>query len=156
MFFLGIEVIEVAEEFVEAVDGRQGKVVIPQVVLAELTGLVADGFEHFGQRRGLFLQAQGATWHGHRRHAGANGVLAGQEGGAARRRTRLGVVIGELDPLLGDPVDVGGGVTHGAHAIGADVLPADVVTEDDHYVRFIRFCHDAGREDHAHRRRYFP
>lgn len=73
----------------------------------------------------------------------------------ARRRTRLRVVIGELDAFVGDPVDVGGGVTHGAHAIGADVLPADVITKDDQNVRFIRLCHGTGGEDHAHCCRYF-
>ncbi len=39
--FLGVEVIEVAEELVEAVIGRQHVVEIAEVVLAELPGGVA-------------------------------------------------------------------------------------------------------------------
>ena len=39
--FLGVEVIEVAEELVEAVIGRQHVVEIAEVVLAELAGGVA-------------------------------------------------------------------------------------------------------------------
>ncbi len=41
---LGIEVIEVAEEFVEAVDRRQMLVLVAEVVFAELTAGVAVGF----------------------------------------------------------------------------------------------------------------
>ena len=39
--FLGIQVIEVAEEFVEAVIGRQMLVVVTEMVLAKLAGGVA-------------------------------------------------------------------------------------------------------------------
>ena len=42
----GIEVIEVAEEFVEAVHGRQMLVAISQVVLAELAGSIAERFHN--------------------------------------------------------------------------------------------------------------
>ena len=41
-FFLGIEVIEVAEEFVEAVDRRQRLIAVADVVLAELSGGVTE------------------------------------------------------------------------------------------------------------------
>ena len=38
---LGVEVVEVAEELVEAVLGREELILVPQVVLAELAGGVA-------------------------------------------------------------------------------------------------------------------
>ena len=46
--FHGVEVVEVAEELVEAVDGRQELVLVAEMVLAELTGGIALGL----QRRG--------------------------------------------------------------------------------------------------------
>jgi len=39
---LGIEVIEIAEEFVEAVIGRQVFVAVSEMVLAELAGRLAE------------------------------------------------------------------------------------------------------------------
>ena len=50
-FFLGVEVIEIAEEFVEPVHGRQIFVAIAQMVLAELTGGVAERLRQFGDGR---------------------------------------------------------------------------------------------------------
>ena len=38
--FLGVQVVEIAEEFVEAVVGRQHVVAVAEVVLAELPGRV--------------------------------------------------------------------------------------------------------------------
>ena len=42
---LGVEVIEIAEELVEAVDRRQKLVAVAEVVLAELAGGVAERLE---------------------------------------------------------------------------------------------------------------
>ena len=47
----GVEVIEVAEELVEAMHCRQMLVAVAEVVLAELSGGVAEGFHHVGDRR---------------------------------------------------------------------------------------------------------
>ena len=44
-FLFGVEVIQVAEELVEAVHGRQVLVAVTQVVLAELAGGVALGLQ---------------------------------------------------------------------------------------------------------------
>ena len=41
---LGVEVIEVAEEFIEAVDGRQELVAVAKMVLAELSGRISLRF----------------------------------------------------------------------------------------------------------------
>ena len=87
---LGVEVVEVAEELVEAVDRRQRLVAVADVVLAELAGGVAEVLEQAADR-GIELA------HAHRRageadlgEAGADAVLAGEErraaGGAATAR----------------------------------------------------------------------
>ena len=54
---LGVQVIEVAEELVEAVHGRQELVQVAEVVLAELPGRVAERLQQLGDRRVLGLQA---------------------------------------------------------------------------------------------------
>ena len=41
-FFLGVEVVQVAEELVEPVRGRQVLVQVAEVVLAELAGRIAQ------------------------------------------------------------------------------------------------------------------
>ena len=53
---LGIEVVEVAEELVEAVHGRQELVAVAEMVLAELAGGVALRLEQLGERRVLVRQ----------------------------------------------------------------------------------------------------
>ena len=54
---LGVQVVEVAEELVEPVDGRQELVLVTEMVLAELPGRVAVVLEELGDRRVLRLQA---------------------------------------------------------------------------------------------------
>ena len=48
---LRVEVVEVAEELVEAVHGRQELVLVAEVVLAELAGRVAERLEQLGDGR---------------------------------------------------------------------------------------------------------
>ena len=54
---LGVEVIEVAEELVEPVNGRQELVAVAEVVLAELAGGVALRLEQLGKRWVLLRQS---------------------------------------------------------------------------------------------------
>ena len=126
----GVQVVEIAEPFVEAVHGRQELVAIAQVVLAELAGGVALRLQDFGQRRIGLLDAARRAGNADRRHAGADGHLPDDERGAARSAARLAVVIGEEHAFLGDAVDVRRAAHH-AVRIGADVPHADVVAEDD-------------------------
>ena len=132
---LGVEVVEVAEELVEAVDGRQELVAVAEVVLAELAGRVALRLEQVGERRVLlgqsFLRARQADL----QQAGAEARLAGDERRAPGGAGLLGVVVGEDRAFLGDAVDVRRAVAHHAAVVGADVPVADVVAEDDEDVR---------------------
>ena len=114
--FLGVEVIEVAEELVEAVHRRQRFVAVADVVLAELAGGVAEVLEQAADR-GIELA------HAHRRageadlgQSGANAVLTGEERRAAGGARLLAVVVQELDALAGDAVDVRRLVAHQAVA----------------------------------------
>ena len=133
-----VEVIEVAEELVEAVDGRQELVEIAEVVLAELARGIAHGLERRGNGHRLCGQPDGRTGLADRGHAGADRQLAGDEGCAARRAARLGVVIGEAHPLGRELVEIRRPPGHHPLVVGADVEPADVVAHDDDDVGLVR------------------
>ena len=142
-FFLGVQVIEIAEEFVEAVHGRQVFVAVAEMVLAELAGGIAERLEQFGDGRVFLLQSDGGAGHADLGQARADRVLAGDEARAAGGAALLGVVVGEGHPFLRDAVDVGGPVAHHAAAEVADVPDADVVAPEDQDVWFFLFllCH---------------
>ena len=133
---LGVQVIEVAEELVEAVGGGQVLVLVAEVVLAELAGGVAQRLEQFGNGGIFRLQPDVRAGHAHLGEAGAVGVLPGDEGGAAGGAALLAVRVGEAHPLVGDAVDVGGAIAHQPVAVAAQVGDADVVAPDDEDVRF--------------------
>ena len=117
---LGVQVIEVAEELVEAVHGGQELVAVAEVVLAKLAGHVALGLEQFGERRVLVGQALLGARQADLQQAGAKRGLAGDECGAAGGAGLLGVVVGEDRALLGDAVDVGRRYPS-CRVVGADV-----------------------------------
>ena len=132
-----VQVIEVAEELVEAVDGRQVLVAIAEVVLAELAGGVAHRLERGRDRRRLVRNADRGARLADRRQAGADRELAGDEVRAPGGAARLGVVVGEQHPFGGQLVEVRRPAGHDAAVVGADVEPADVVTHDEEDVRLL-------------------
>ena len=99
-----VEVVEVAEELVEAVDGRQELIPVAQVVLAELAGGIALRFE---QRR---QWSASSVWNADRRARQADRGHARCGSGswpvmkAARPAVQLGsrVVVGEQHAFLGE------------------------------------------------------
>ena len=74
--FLGVEVIEIAVELVEAVHGRQELVAVAEMVLAELAGRIAERLEQFGDRRVFLLQPERGAGQTDLGHAGAQAGLA--------------------------------------------------------------------------------
>ena len=136
-FFLGVQVIEVAEELVEAVHGRQVFVAVAEMVLAELAGGVAERLEHLGDGRVFLLQADGRAGHADLGQARADRVLAGDEARAAGGAALLRVVVGEGHAFLRHAVDVGRPVAHHAAAEVADVPYADVIAPEDQDIGFL-------------------
>ena len=137
-FLLGVEVVEVAEELVEAVEGGEELVLVAEMVLAELARDITERLQELGDRGILLLQADVGAGHADLGEAGANGVLAGDERGAAGGAALLRVVVGERNALVADPVDVGRAIPHLPTAVVADVPPADVVSPQDQDVRLCR------------------
>ena len=151
---LGVQVVEVAEELVEAVIGRHVLVEVAEVVLAVLAGHVAVALEQPGDRRVLLLEAEIGARQPDLGETGAHRRLAGDErrppGGAAL----LPVPVGEQGALARDPVDVRRPVAHHAEVVGADVVPADVVAPDHQDVGLLlllRRKRRRGQRQHRHR-----
>ena len=137
---LGVQVVEIAEELVEAVIGRQHLVAVTEVVLAELTRHVAVLLEQPGDGRVFLLHAFRRAGQSDLGQTGAHRRLAGDECGAAGGAALLAVPVGEHRAFVGDAVDVRRLVAHHAHVVGADVELADVVTPDNQDVGFV-LCH---------------
>ena len=100
--FLGVQVIEVAEELVEAVVGGQHVVQVAQVVLAELPGGVALLLEQRRDGDDLLVHADRRGRNADLRQAGAIHALPGDERGAAGGAALLAVAVGEQHAFLGD------------------------------------------------------
>ena len=130
-FFLGVEVIEITEELVEAVHGGQVFVAVALVVLAKLAGGIAEALHDGGHGDVGFLPTFRGARDADLGHAGADGNGAVDERGAAGGAGLLAVIVGEENTLVGDAVDVGRLVAHHAAVVVADVLGADVITPDD-------------------------
>ena len=130
----GVEVIQIAEEFIEAVQRRQVLVQVAEMVLAELSGGIALRLERGGNRASLGRHADVGAGLADGRQARAQGDFAGDEGGPARRAAGFGVVVGEQHALRGQLVEVRRLAGHHAPVVGADVEPADVVAHDEHDV----------------------
>ena len=139
--FLGVQVIQVAEELVEAMHRRQVLVAIAEVVLAELAGGVPETLEDLRDRRVLRFDPQRGAGHADFGEAGADRLLAGEEGGTAGGAALLAVEVGEHRALAGDAVDVRRAVPHEAVVVAADIEPADVVRHDEENVRLVGLRH---------------
>ena len=134
---LGVEMIEIAKELVESMHGRQVLVTVAEVVLAELSGSVSEGLEHFRQSRRFRLQAQRCARPTDGGHAAADGILPRDECSASSSTGRLGVMVREHDALSGDAVDVRRPIAHRTVAIGADILPPHIIWKNDEDVRLL-------------------
>ena len=139
--FFGVEMIEVAEELVEAVVGRKHAVEIAEVVLAELAGRIALVLEAGGDGHDVLLHPDRGAGDSDFGEAGAVDALPGDEGRAARGAGLFAVGIGEHHAFLGDAVDVGCLVTHEPVRIAAEVRDADVVAPNDEDIRLAGLRH---------------
>jgi hypothetical protein len=72
------------------------------------------------------------------RRWGTDWLLAGDEGGAARSATLLGIKIREHRTFPGDAVDIGRLVSHDAMVVTAGIEPTNVVDHDEKNVGFVR------------------
>ena len=104
---LGVEVIEVAEEHVEAVHRRQEFVAIAEMVLAELSGRVTLRLEQVCNGRVFFRQPLLCPRQADFQQPGAQRGLSGDERGASRGAGLLTIIVREDRALVRNAVDVG-------------------------------------------------
>ncbi len=135
--FHRIEVVQVAEEFVETVDRGQKRISVTQMVLAKLARGIAHRLQRGGDGRRFCGHSQRRAGLAHGGQARADRQLAGNEVGPAGRAARLGVVVGEHHPFMGETVEIGSLAGHHATVVGANVKPADVVAHDEDDVRLL-------------------
>jgi hypothetical protein len=153
-FFFGIEVVEVAEELVEAVDRGQTFVAIADVILAELTRRVTQILEQTADRRIKLAHAHRRAGKADFGHAAANAMLAREKGGPTGRAGLLCVILQKPQPLFGNAIDVGRFVAHQGVAVAADIGDPDIVAEDHQDVRLglalrHHFIRQSRREEHV-------
>jgi hypothetical protein len=128
---LRVEVVEVAEELVEAVGGRQVLIAVAQVVLAVLGRHVALRLEQRGDGRVLRPEPLLHAGEPHLEQARADRRLPGDKGGAAGGAALLPIPVGEPRALAGEAVDVRGFIAHHTQVEGAGVIPADIIAPDN-------------------------
>src|SRR5262249_27050729 len=133
----GVEVVKIAEEFVEAMDSRQKLVAIAEVILAELAADITLWLEELSDGRILRLDSQCRSWQANFGHASADWRLAGNERRATGGAALLAVPVREKCPFLRDAINVGRLITPDAMVITAWVEPADVIAPDDKDVWFV-------------------
>ena len=150
---LGVQVVEVPEELVESVGGRQVLVAVAEVVLAELPAAIAERLEQRGDRGVLRLHAEVGTGQADLGEPGADGALAGDERGTSGGAALLPVPVGEERAFAGQPIDVRRAIAHEAQVEAAGVAPADVVAPDDEDVRRLG-RDDRRRDEEQHEQRW--
>ena len=137
---LSVQVVERTIEFAEAVRGRQMFVAIAEVVLSELTGVIALRLEQFRDRHISCLQTLFSAGQAHLEKAGAETRLAGDEARPPGGTALLTIPIREERAFPGDAVNVRCLVAHHSLVVGADVPVADVVAPDDEDVGLLWIC----------------
>jgi hypothetical protein len=138
---LGVEMVKVAEELIEAVHSRQEFVPVAKMVLAELAANITQGLQKISNGRVFRLKAEFCSGHSDLGQTGADRRLSRDERGATGRAALLAVPVSEHRALLGDAVNVRRAVAHDAVIVGADVEPSDVVAPENENVWFVRFGH---------------
>lgn len=143
--FHGIEVVKIAEEFIETMDRRQEFVQITEVVLAKLSCRIAHGFQDGRDRWRFGRYAKGRAGLTYSSQTRPDRELPSNEVRAPSRATCLGIIVGEPHAFRGQSVQVGRAAGHDALMVGTDVEPPDVIAHDKYDVGFGRLLLQRGR-----------
>ena len=135
--FLGVEVVQIAEELVEPVVRREHLVLVTEVVLPELSRRVPLLLQDDRDRGVFHPHSDIGARKTDLRQARPEHALAHDERRASCRAALFGVVVRKDHAFVGDAVDVRGPVSHHAHGIGADVRLSDVIAPYDEDVGLV-------------------
>lgn len=111
------------------------------MVLAELTGGVAEALHKLSDRGVFCAQTKCGTGHANFRETGSDRRLSGDEGGAAGGAALLPVEVREHRAFLSKAIDVGRSITHDTVVVATDVEPPDVVGHDEKNIGLAGFSH---------------
>ena len=136
--FLGVEVIQIPEELIEAMHRRQVFVAIAKMVLAELAGRVTEALEHLRDGHVFGLDPQGGARHANLGQARADRLLARDKSRTASGAALLAIEVREHRALAGDAIHVRRPITHDAVVVTAQIEPSNVVGHDEENVRLAR------------------
>src|SRR5262245_61311918 len=92
----------------------QKLIAVAEMVLAELTGGIAERFQRLRDGDVLGAETQRSGWQADFGHSGAKAGLPGDERCSTRRAALLGIVIGEHQAFMRDAVDVRRLIAHQA------------------------------------------
>jgi hypothetical protein len=134
---LGVQVVEVAEELVEAVIGRQVLIPVAQVVLAKLPAGITVRLEQGGERRHLVANAMRRARHADGEQSRAERMLTENERGPPGGATLLGIPVSEQGAFVRYGINTGRLISHHSLVVGVDVPVTDVVAPDDNDVGLI-------------------
>ena len=82
--FLGIQMVQIAEELIESMNGRQKSVLVAKMVLPELAGCVSERFEQLGDSRVFSLKTDRRARQPNFGEASAEHALPGDKGCSSR------------------------------------------------------------------------
>jgi hypothetical protein len=106
------------------------------VVLAELTGVVAEVEQELGDRRRAGPQVRRAARELRRDHTGAERIHAGEESIASRGAALLRVIGHQDRTFIADAINVGRFADHPAAVVDTRLHQADVIAHDEEDVGF--------------------
>ena len=109
--------------------GRQVFIEITKVVFTKLTRDIAQGFEHFSQRRILSLDPSRHTGRAYFGQTSTHRVLAGNKRRAPSGAALFRVIVCEHNALSGNTIDIRRLVAHYPMAICADIGLANIVSQ---------------------------
>src|SRR5262245_5337011 len=132
---LGVQMVQVAEEFVETVHRRQVFVTVAKVVLAELPGRVAEMLEELRDARILETEPKLCARKADLGETGSDRRLSGDEGGAPCGAALLAIEVGKHRAFSSDAGEVWRTIAHDALGIGTELKPTYVVRHDEENIR---------------------
>ena len=139
-FFLRVEVVQVAEELIETMHGRQMLIAVALMILTELACRVAEAFQNSRHRHVGLLPAFFGSRHTDFRHAAPHWNAAADECRATCCAALLSIIVGETNAFASDSIDVWRLVAHHATVVVADVPRADIVAPNDEDIWLLLLC----------------
>src|SRR6185503_15815701 len=146
-FLFGIQVIEIAEEFMKPVNRRQVFVSISQMIFAELSSGVSQRLQKFRYGCILAFDTNSRPRNADFGETGSKAALSRNERRSTCRAALFPIGIRKQHSFIGQSVYIGCPVAHHAMTVTTEILNTDIVTPDNQNVwLFGPFANSRGHE----------